>query len=445
MTVVCELVTDGRGLITSASPEAATLLAIERRWLVRKPLATFIAGRDRKRFRAFLIELETGRSSGGTARFVLESRDGAEIVAELAATPRNGKVAWRLETDAASEPESAHVRVDTPSERLFERLLTRLPHGIVVVDRELRLVYVNPSARRLLGTEDRQPGAALHDSWPDFSLRDLAASLFTRHPTVGTHLVEVGERVICVEGLTASHAPTATLLLDDVTERERARQSERRFIENAAHELRTPLAAIVSVIDALESGAKDVPDTRDRFLAHIREQSTRLSRLATSLLVLARIQTGQEHPRLDLVPLEPLLKQLAAGLVPQDGVVVEASAPEAVAVLADHDLLYQALENVAANAIKYTRQGKIALEARDLERSVEIVVEDTGPGMDRDDALHAFDRFHRRTRRETEGFGLGLSIAADAVAALGGSIELDSARGVGTRVRITLPSAKLVG
>jgi two-component system, OmpR family, phosphate regulon sensor histidine kinase PhoR len=334
----------------------------------------------------------------------------------------------------------------TESERLFERILTRLPQGIVVVDRGLRLVYVNPAGRRLLGADHGgRPGDPLPDSWPSFSLRELAASLFTRDPAVGTHLVEDGNGVICVEGLAAADAPTATLLLDDVTERERARRSERRFIENAAHELRTPLAAIVSVIDALEGGAKEVPETRDRFLAHIREQSARLSRLAISLLVLARIQTGQERPRLELVPVEPLLQELAGGLVPQAKVAVEVRAPGYVAVLADRDLLYQALENVAANAIKHTREGNIVLEARDLGRSVEIAITDTGPGMEQDDALHAFDRFRQAARRENEGFGLGLAIADEAVRALGGAIELDSVPKVGTRARITLPSAKLVG
>ena len=445
MTVVCELVTDGRGLITSASPEAAALLAIDSRWLVRKPLANFVAARDRQQFRSFLLELEAGRSPGGTARLALETRTGDEIAARLAATPRNGTVTWRVETEAEPAP-PVHFAAEFHSERMFERVLTRLPHGILVVDRELRLVYANPAARRLLGTDDGvRVGEPLSDCWPGFSLRELASSLFTRSPTAGAHLVEAGEHVICVEGLTAAHVPTAILLLDDVTERERARRSESRFIENAAHELRTPLAAIVSVIDALESGAKDVPDTRDRFLAHIREQSTRLSRLATSLLVLARIQTGQERPRLDLVPVKPLLQELARGLVPQGTVTIEVNASDSDAVLADRDLLYQALENVAANAIKHTREGTIAIEARDLGRSVEIEVADTGGGMGPDDVRDAFDRFHRDKRRENEGFGLGLAIADEAMQAMGGTIALDSVPDVGTRVRITLPSAKLVG
>jgi signal transduction histidine kinase len=228
-----------------------------------------------------------------------------------------------------------------------------------------------------------------------------------------------------------------------VTDLERTRRSEHHFVENAAHELRTPLTAIVSVVDVLDRGAKDVPEVRDRFLAHIRAHSERLSRLATSLLILARIQTGQEQPRLELVPVEPLLNEVAAGLHTAEDVTVDVVAADDVAALADRDLLFEALENVGGNATKHTQKGEIVFEARDLGASVEIEVRDTGSGMEREDAAHAFDRFYRG--RNGDGFGLGLAIADEAIRALGGTITLDSHPNVGTRVRVRLPRARLVG
>ena len=445
MTVVYDLVTDANGLITEASPEVAALLAIEDRWLVRKPLATFVADADRARFRTFLLELD--RTAEAAASFVLEDRNGTQVAAELAATASDGTVSWHVTADTEPQPQKLRRFIGTgESERLFERLLNRLPHGIVVVDRELRIVFVNPAARRLVESEPPlRAGEPLPDPWPDYPLRRLAESLFTHKPSAGSHLVETGDLVLCVEGLTAGSAATATIMFDDVTERERTRQAERQFVENAAHELRTPLAAIVSVIDVLEAGAKDDPHARDRFLAHIRAHSERLVRLARSLLVLARIQTGRERPRLDLVRVEPLLQEVATLLVPATSVEVEVRAPERVAVLADPDLLYQALENVTANATKHTHQGRIVLAARDLGGTIEIEVSDTGSGMERTEAARAFDRFYRSASRDhQDGFGLGLAIADEAVRALGGSIKLDSVPDVGTRVRIQLPSAKIV-
>ena len=320
-------------------------------------------------------------------------------------------------------------------------ILEQLPQGVVLVDRDLVVEYANRAAERLLGGTPKR-GDPLPDPWPDFPLRTLAERLYgSSPPTVGS-LVHTRDRTLWVVGVPPSGMGHAILTIDDVTDRERTRQSERRFAENAAHELRTPLTAIVSVIDVLESGAKEVPEVRDRFLAHLRAHSERLSRLATSLLILARVQTRQERPRLELVPVEPLLEEVAAGLVTAEGVVVEVDAPDHIAALADRDLLYQALENVAANASKHTQKGEIVFEARDLGRTVEIGVRDTGTGMGREDAARAFNRFYRGS--EGAGFGLGLAIADEAVQALGGTITLDSKPAVGTHVRLRVPRAQIV-
>src|SRR5207247_4131209 len=168
-------------------------------------------------------------------------------------------------------------------------------------------------------------------------------------PTGGT-LVETDHHFFWVEGVPAYAAETAILIVDDVTERERARESEREFVENAAHELRTPLAAIVSVMDVLEGGAKDIPETRDRFLKHIRVHSERLSRLATSLLVLARLQTGVEQPRLTVVPVRPLPEEIAGRLDPPRGVERLARAPGHTGAPADRGPPHRASAAVAANA-----------------------------------------------------------------------------------------------
>ena len=324
-----------------------------------------------------------------------------------------------------------------------ERVLMRLPQGVVLVDSELRIDHANPAAERLLGVGS--PGDPLPDPWPDFSLRDLAARLFGPDPPTGGTLVETDHHFFWVEGVPASTAETAILIVDDVTERERARQSEREFVENAAHELRTPLTAIVSVMDVLEGGAKDIPETRDRFLKHIRVHSERLSRLATSLLVLARLQTGVEQPRLTVVPVRPLLEEIAGRLeTAGGGVEVSVRAPEQTGALADRDLLHRAIANVAENSAKHTQKGEIVLEARGNATTTQIEIRDTGPGMSEEERDRAFHRFYRSSNG-TDGFGLGLAIAEEAVRGLGGTIELESEPGAGTRVLVVVPSAKLFG
>jgi two-component system phosphate regulon sensor histidine kinase PhoR len=322
-----------------------------------------------------------------------------------------------------------------------ERVLAQLPQGVVLVDPKLVIDYANPAAKRLLGAGS--PGDPLPDPWPDFSLRKLAAGLFgPDSPPRGT-LVENDHQFFWVEGLPPSTAETAILIVEDVTERERARQSEREFVENAAHELGTPLAAIVSVMDVLESGAKDIPEARDRFLKHIRVHSERLSRLARSLLVLARLQTGMEQPRLTVVPVRPLLEEIAGRLDPARGVEVSIRASDQMGALADPDLLQRAIANVAENSAKHTRTGEIVLEARENGTTTWIEIRDSGPGMTDEERARAFQRFYRASNG-TDGFGLGLAIAEEAVRAIGGTIELESELGSGTRVCLAVPSAKLI-
>jgi signal transduction histidine kinase len=322
-----------------------------------------------------------------------------------------------------------------------ERALMRLPQGVVLVDSTLLVDYANPAAERLLGVGS--PGGPLPDPWPEFSLRDLAASLFGPEPPSGGTLVETDHHFFWVEGVPPGTAETAIVIVDDVTERERARQSEREFVENAAHELRTPLAAIVSVMDVLDSGAKDIPETRDRFLKHIRVQSERLSRLATSLLVLARLQTGVEQPRLTVVPVLPLLEEIAGRLDPAEGVEVSVRGSELTGALADRDLLHRAVSNVAENSAKHTKTGEIVLEAVPNGTTIQIEIRDTGPGMSEEEQERAFHRFYRSSNG-TDGFGLGLAIAEEAVLGLGGTIELESEPGSGTRVCVVVPSAKII-
>ena len=322
-----------------------------------------------------------------------------------------------------------------------ERVLAQLPQGVVLVDQKLLIDYANPAAERLLGAGS--PGESLPEPWPDFSLRELAERLFEPDPPTGGRLVESDYHFFWVEGLPPTATETAILIVEDVTERERARRSEREFVENAAHELRTPLAAIVSVMDVLEGGAKDIPEARDRFLKHIRVHSERLSRLARSLLVLARLQTGVEQPRLTAVPMRPLLEEIAGRLDPAHGVAVSVRSSEQTGALADRDLLYRAISNAAENSAKHTQRGEIVLEARENGTTTEIEIRDTGPGMSSEEQERAFQRFYRSSNG-TEGFGLGLAIAEEAVRALDGTIELESELGSGTRVRVAVPSAKII-
>jgi PAS domain S-box-containing protein len=325
----------------------------------------------------------------------------------------------------------------------LSRLVERLHEGVVSVDRDGRVEFANSRARTMVGPASLEQGRRVPDHWEGFPLRSFAADLLTSDRSVEAQVVsEDGERVFDVTGIPAARSDAVLLVITDVSERERRWRAEREFVDNAAHELRTPLAAITSAIERLQGGARDVPERRDRFLGHIQHESARLNRLASSLLVLARAQTREEDPRREEIHLRALLEDVSLGLELHRGVELELDCLPGTVAWTNRELLEHALVNLAANAARHTDRGRIRFGVRrDGEDTLTIEVEDTGAGIAPAEIDRLFDRFYRGpTEERRSGFGLGLPIAKEAVEALGGRIEIDSELGSGTTARIVLPS-----
>jgi signal transduction histidine kinase len=342
---------------------------------------------------------------------------------------------------------------------LLARVLEELPVGVVVADAESgRFVYANAVARGLFG--DGVVGVDVAELAAERAANARGVRFEPRRSPLARALYEgehVDHELVALDDadggapipLTVWARPlaggAAFAVIEDRSARDLRERVERDFITNAAHELRTPLAAIASAIEVLESGAKNLPAERDMFLKHIARQSDRLQRLTRALLLLARAEVQDEDPRLEIVPVKQLLIDTASALTPAQGVVVDVDcAEEDAAALSNRDLLEQALLNIAANAARYTQAGSITLRCRVEAATAILTVEDTGPGIDPADLPHVFERFYRAGSRESQGFGLGLSIARHAIEALGGQVEVESTTGVGTRVHVRVGAARMV-
>jgi signal transduction histidine kinase len=324
----------------------------------------------------------------------------------------------------------------------LSRLVERLREGVVSVGRDGRVEFANSRARMMLSPASLEQGRPVPQRWEEFPLRSFVADLFASDQSVEAQVVSAdGERVFDLTGIPAAGFDAVLLVITDVSERERRWRAEREFVDNAAHELRTPLAAITSAVERLQAGARDVPEKRDRFLGHIQHESARLSRLASSLLVLARAQTREESPRPEAIPLRALLEEVVLGLEASPGVELQVECPAETVAWTNRELLEHALLNLASNAARHTDRGRIRFAASsDAAGSLTIEVEDTGAGIAPTEIDRLFDRFYRGpTEERRSGFGLGLPITMEAVEALGGRIEIDSVLGSGTTARILLP------
>jgi signal transduction histidine kinase len=336
---------------------------------------------------------------------------------------------------------SSFERLEGERQRL-QRLLEQLQEGVVAVDRTLTVEFANSRARLLLNP-GLTPGQPLPDPWPTPSLREAVKSLFDAGAKPKTIRVHPGPERTYMVGLLppGPAAEAAVVVVTDITSRERRERAEREFVMNAAHELRTPLSAISSAVEVLQQGAKEDDIDRDRFLAIVERQTSRLTRLVRALLTLAHAQTRSGAIRLEAVPVGPLVRELAAGL--DDPSVTVDVCCENVAVVAHADLLRQALENLTGNALKHAAGQGLALRVEHVSGGrVRIDVADRGPGMTKEDAEKALDRFYRARGPDGQGFGLGLSIAREAVRVMDGTLTIDSEQGRGTTVSIELEATE---
>lgn len=340
-------------------------------------------------------------------------------------------------------------------------VLDQIPLAVAIADTAGSLVVANPVATSILGAEAVGRPMADRSSSMEAFRRDgtryephewpLFRALTRRQTIVGERMELVRQDGVRV-AVDVNAAPVvdergqligAVLAFQDVTEAERRDRAMRDFVVNAAHELRTPVAAISATLDVLESGAKDTPAERDHFLGHLRRATDRLTGLTHALLLLARVESGHEDAPVDVVPLRPLLDELAAEARPASGVELTVRCDGEVVALASARLLAQALSAVLDNALRYTDGGSVTLAAERFgERQVTVSVSDTGAGMDAATLAATTARFFRGSDRG--GYGVGLSIARRAVDAMRGTFAIESEPGKGTTVRIALPAGTLL-
>jgi two-component system, OmpR family, sensor kinase len=237
---------------------------------------------------------------------------------------------------------------------------------------------------------------------------------------------------------------------------EAAFATQRRFIADASHELRSPLAALGGGVEMLALGADRAdPAARARLLRLMGSEIGRMSRLVDDLLTLTRFDAnplGALHRApVDLTALAAEVVEETRLLAPDRDVRLDSPPESAVTVAGDTDRLRQALLNLCANARAYTHaDGAITVGVRLAGCDAVLTVADTGEGIPPEDLPRVWDRFYRadaaRARHAGQGgLGLGLAIVHAIVEAHGGTTAITSTSGEGTTVTLTLPGASSQG
>ena len=226
----------------------------------------------------------------------------------------------------------------------------------------------------------------------------------------------------------------------------RMRESYRqqaRFVNDASHELRTPIAVIEGYANMLKRWGKDDEKVLEESITAISHESEHMKHLVEQLLFLARGDSGKTVLELKDTSLNSMMQEIyeESLMIDEDHPYRYKNADEDIHVQADEGMLKQAVRILIDNAAKYTKSGDeiILSTGRNENGSPYLRVQDTGIGMAENDMEHMFERFYRADEaRNTQGTGLGLSIAKWIVDKHKGHFEITSVTGLGTRISIVL-------
>jgi two-component system phosphate regulon sensor histidine kinase PhoR len=397
------------------------------------------------------------------------------------------------ELDEVVEEMSGRIEELTSERKRLKTLLESIQEGILLVDAQDSILFMNPYALEIMGIGDEAVvvGRRLLEVMRSDELHGLVRTAREQaHPPEPREVLLPWdpERPFLARARTVRDAargePGACLvLLRDISERKRLEKVRADFLSRVSHELRTPLTLIKGFVETLKEEGFQNTQEAQRYLSVIDENTDRLVRLVGDLVRLSSIELGRLPLRVQGVPLKELVHRAAQSFevrAKEKGLELTVEIPEGLPlVMADPDRLTEILFNLLDNAIKFTPQGRIRVSAasrpadaepqeepgptglrkgaegeskflyvppatRSQAGVVALEVEDTGFGIPAGELPRVTERFfqgERRGQEKEKGSGLGLAIVKHLVKVMGGRLSIRSREARGTAVEVTLPAA----
>ncbi|MCW5699755.1 MAG: hypothetical protein KIT00_07930 [Rhodospirillales bacterium] len=399
---------------------------------------------------------------GAVLLFVLAAIDEISTISAISVAAAAAAGGWWFTKRVHPLPPKHAVPAVPPLKGLPEDIVEVFPEPVMLIGNTREIVGLNRAARDLLGIG--RPG------------RDLAFSL--RHPAVlaAVDTVFLGvpalseeitlpvpvHRTFTLNVTRLPHhddptRPAVLLMLHDETRAKRAEQSRADFVANASHELRSPLAALLGMIETLRGPAKSDVEAQDRFLAIMCAEAQRMARLIDDLLSLSRVEINEHVPPRGKVDVADILEGIEATLgirAEKRGMTIQIDCPPDIStVVGDGDQLVQVFHNLVDNALKYGRENTpVMVTVRGVKAipgagvpGVSIEVRDQGPGIPEVHLPRLTERFYRvdaGRSRKLGGTGLGLAIVKHIVNRHRGQLKVESKEGVGSTINVLLPSVE---
>ncbi len=357
-------------------------------------------------------------------------------------------------------PAQPQIDATAGADHALRAMLGAVPMPLVVIGARGHIDWANPAAHALLGqglvgvpyvSALRQPrliaaiGAVFGDGKP-------RQTRYLRSDMQG----EARFRASCAPSPDI-HGRSGGVLVafEDISHVEEAGQMRQDFVANVSHELRMPLTSLLGFIETLGGAARDDAPARDRFLAIMQAEASRMNRLVSDLLALSQLEEIERTRPAETVDIGMIVERAAASLAPQAaarGAQIKLECPATpILVQGDDDQLQQLFVNLLENAIKYGTPGgkggraaQVRVQCAMRAGRVEITVSDQGPGIAPQHLPRLTERFYRvdnHRSRQMGGTGLGLAIVKHIVNRHRGRLRITSNLGKGSAFCVSLPLA----
>ena len=358
--------------------------------------------------------------------------------------------------------EEQNIEELTAEKAKLETLVSTIADGAVLIDNNMQVILVNPTASKLFGWDNTFDivGTNVLHHLPSAVQTEITRPLYemasgecdsAEFRILLNEPINKAIRILLttVLNLQRESIKGIAITVQDITREVELNEAKSQFISNVSHELRTPLFNIKSFIETLHEYGEDLGiEERREFLETVNHETDRLTRLVNDVLDLSKLESGRSYSLqgVDLAQaIEQTLRTYQLNAKDKGIELIQDIAPELPPVVGNYDLLLQVLANLVGNALKFTRAGgKVALRAYKLaakpnspnrQHQVRVEISDTGIGIGSEDQQAIFARFFRVENRvhTLEGTGLGLSIVRNIIEEKHQSkVHLVSEVGIGT-------------
>lgn len=337
----------------------------------------------------------------------------------------------------------------------LEAVLSSMLEGVIAVDRNERIINMNPAAGRMFDCDPAKvQGRNIQEIVRNLAIQRFVTRVLTTSETISDDFIfyRAEERTLNIHSSPLYDAGSvqigALLVMNDVTQLRHLENVRRDFVANVSHEIKTPLTAIKGFVETLQQGTVEDKAEQERFLGIVLKHVNRLGVILEDLLALSRVEqeNGTEEVHLSVGRIKDVIQTAIQVCQPKAAardITISVDAAEDLTANLDATLLEQAFVNLIDNAVKYSDDGsQVRITASPKKREVTIEFADQGSGIPNKHLPRLFERFYRVDKarsRKLGGTGLGLAIVKHIVQAHGGHITVESSLGQGSTFTVHLP------